>query len=144
MKPRIEKLDVEHAPAVAACDARCMPGPWSLTSWRSEIEHGSCAGLFRGIQPAVLLGFIAWRQVIDEVEITRLAISPEYRRRGYARRLLEHVAAGRVCFLEVRASAEGAQAFYRACGFVETGRRVGYYGPPMPDDAIVLTRGLGE
>jgi ribosomal-protein-alanine N-acetyltransferase len=40
--------------------------------------------------------------------------------------------------LEVRAGSVGAIAMYGGLGFVEVGRRVGYYGEP-DEDAVVMT-----
>jgi ribosomal-protein-alanine N-acetyltransferase len=39
--------------------------------------------------------------------------------------------------LEVRAGSLGAQRLYAAAGFVEVGRRVGYYDDPM-EDAVLM------
>jgi ribosomal protein S18 acetylase RimI-like enzyme len=43
--------------------------------------------------------------------------------------------------LEVRASNHAARGFYACAGFVETGRRPGYYSDPE-EDAILLARQL--
>jgi [ribosomal protein S18]-alanine N-acetyltransferase len=43
--------------------------------------------------------------------------------------------------LEVRESNHGARAFYSFAGFVETGRRTGYYSEPK-EDAILLSRSV--
>jgi len=44
----------------------------------------------------------------------------------------------RNCLLEVRSNNLEAQGFYEAQGFVESGRRKGYY--PSGEDAILLRR----
>jgi ribosomal-protein-alanine N-acetyltransferase len=43
--------------------------------------------------------------------------------------------------LEVRESNRIAQAFYRASGFIETGRRRGYYADPQ-EDALLMMKGV--
>jgi ribosomal-protein-alanine N-acetyltransferase len=43
--------------------------------------------------------------------------------------------------LEVRASSEAARGLYRALGFVEQGRRRGYYREPV-EDAVLMGVGL--
>jgi len=64
---------------------------------------------------------------------------PEFRRRGVARGLLE--GALRTLkgdfFLEVRASNNTAQEFYKSLGFQEVSQRKGYYASP-PETAIVM------
>jgi len=77
-----------------------------------------------------------------EAEILNIAISPAFRRRGIGRALLSQ-AAGRTLHLEVRASNAGTLAFYRALGFLESGRRRAYYRQP-PEDAILMSRPMSH
>jgi|SRR6185437_4692323 len=87
-----------------------------------------------------VVGFLCARRLsADEWEILNLAVEPNYRRRGVARRLLEWhraVSPGSV-FLEVRESNIGARKFYHSLGFQELSRRVEYYVNP-PEAAIVM------
>lgn len=92
-------------------------------------------------------GFAVWRRTApDEGEILNLAVAPAWRRRGLARRLLEHMIAAastgqaRALFLEVRESKQAARALYRAAGFTEYGRRPRYYSQPV-EAAILMRRG---
>lgn len=93
-----------------------------------------------------IVGWIAFRRVLDEAELLRVAVDPDARRRGVARALLEHGLAvvgehgARECHLEVAAENAAALALYRAFGFREVGRRKGYYG--VGRDALLLTVGL--
>jgi ribosomal-protein-alanine N-acetyltransferase len=72
--------------------------------------------------------------VDEEAELETIAVAAEGQRRGMGRCLMEALAeelkaAGvRRIFLEARASNEAAEGLYRALGFIETGRRRGYYG----------------
>jgi ribosomal-protein-alanine acetyltransferase len=92
-------------------------------------------------------GFIIGGVVVPDSEIESVAVRPEMQRRGIARRLLGGFAdAARelgcsLFLLEVRASNQPARAFYAALGFVETGRRPGYYANPG-EDAVLMGRGL--
>jgi [ribosomal protein S18]-alanine N-acetyltransferase len=73
-----------------------------------------------------------------EREILNLAVAPRYRGMGIATALLKHeLSLEGTHFLEVRESNLAAQSLYRKCGFIETGRRVGYYEFP-PEAAIVM------
>jgi [ribosomal protein S18]-alanine N-acetyltransferase len=86
------------------------------------------------------LGFLVIRSVMaDEYEVLNLAVDLSMRRRGVARRLLEHALAQRhgAWFLEVRESNSGAIEFYAALGFQRAGRRANYYRDP-PEAAIVM------
>ena len=76
------------------------------------------------------------------VQILKVGVHPAWRRRGIARELLARVAAdardlgAAVCSLEVRASNEGARAFYEALGFRSLGARPRYYSDG--EDALIL------
>ena len=85
-------------------------------------------------------GFAAARQVADgEFEILNLAVAPEFRRQGIARKLLEALFQDShgTFFLEVRESNQAAQMCYKSLGFQLVGRRPGYYESP-PEAAIVM------
>lgn len=90
-----------------------------------------------------VLGYCVLRRAAGEVEIHNVAVAPEVRRRGLARRLLGVVlawaarAGAERALLEVRAGNAPAQALYEGLGFREVGRRPGYYSQPA-DDALVL------
>ena len=80
-----------------------------------------------------MLGFIASRKVLDEAEVLTIAVASEHRRKGVAAALLEdhlfHLAMERVrhLFLEVDEGNVAARSLYARFGFVEKGRREGYY-----------------
>jgi ribosomal-protein-alanine N-acetyltransferase len=79
----------------------------------------------------------------DELKINNIAVDRGARRQGVGRWLLvsllaEAISRGcRSATLEVRPSNEAALALYRDFGFVELGRRKGYYAAEG-EDAIVM------
>ena len=94
------------------------------------------------------LAYICFWVVAGEIHLMNLAVHPEERRRGYARRLLETMLMnGRsLCatqaWLEVRSSNKVAQALYRSMGFRKMGRRPGYYRDTQ-EDGILMSLELG-
>ena len=92
-------------------------------------------------------GFILIRVVADEAEILTLAVRPAARREGLGARLVEAAvvrAAARGAermFLEVAEDNVAARALYARTGFVEAGRRRGYYARAdgSREDALVLS-----
>tara|TARA_A100001391_G_scaffold78331_1_gene50596 strand:+ start:62183 stop:62644 length:462 start_codon:yes stop_codon:yes gene_type:complete len=94
-------------------------------------------------------GFALLRQAADEEELLLLAVSPEHRRKGVGRRLLElAMAEARArgsahLFLEMR-DGNPAEHLYREFGFEQIGRRPGYYrgAADGPIDAVTFAKHL--
>ncbi|SPE22363.1 GCN5-related N-acetyltransferase [Candidatus Sulfopaludibacter sp. SbA3] len=85
-------------------------------------------------------GFLAARSIdAGECELLNLAVSPDFRRQGVARALIQALTRGyqRTIFLEVRESNEAARKLYKSMGFQEIGTRPAYYDFP-PEAAIVM------
>jgi ribosomal-protein-alanine N-acetyltransferase len=127
-----------------------------LSRWGWEAYHAELAQARNSVMLVALLregsecssmqrvkGFIAARLVADELHINNVAVRPDYRRAGVARKLLETALnegarrGARTAFLEVRAGNHPAQALYARCGFKATGRRPDYYTHPL-EDALVM------
>ncbi len=75
-----------------------------------------------------VVGFVAYRVVLDEGEILNLAVEAAARRQGVAAALLGAVRPlAAEWFLEVRESNVGARSLYERLGFALCGRRTRYY-----------------
>ena len=92
-------------------------------------------------------GFSLHRAISDEAELLLLAVSPEFRRRGIGRMLLDHFletarnrGASRV-HLEVR-EGNPAVIMYRSAGFGVAGRRRKYYRGRFGGEFDALTLSL--
>ncbi len=78
------------------------------------------------------VGFLLWRQILDEGEILSLGILPEWRRRGIAESLLRDALAEggkaglRRLFLEVAEANRAAYDLYAKLGFSPCGDRPNY------------------
>ena len=138
---RIRVAAPSDVPYVVALERRVFTDPWS------EDSFGTAPGVLFLIAECreERVGYVILRHVADEAEVLNLAVHSDHRRRGVGRALLEHAldwAEGRgvgCCYLEVRASAMGAQAFYRTLGFQPVGRRSAYYDHPV-EDAVIYGR----
>jgi len=77
-------------------------------------------------------GFYLARRIVDEEELLLLAVAPEYRRHGFATRLMEHLLGNaadhgvRRVFLEMREDNEAGH-FYSRLDFQKVGLRRDYY-----------------
>jgi ribosomal-protein-alanine N-acetyltransferase len=91
-------------------------------------------------------GMILARVAADEVEVLTLAVAPEARHQGLARRLLDAAITlaaargARTAFLEVSVSNQAARALYAGAGFTPAATRRRYYADGS--DALVLRRTL--
>lgn len=89
------------------------------------------------------LGFVIVHMTGDEAEILEIAVSPECRRLGVGRTLMQRAAQTAVergceaLFLEVRDSNAAARRLYTGMGFVPVGLRKRYYRD-NGEDAIVM------
>lgn len=134
-------------PAVLAIERASFPVPWSSATFRSLLRRRD-AHLWVAERAGEVVGYAAVWVVLDQAELGDLAVTTASRRQGIGTRLLETVV-GRLAelgvrelFLEVRESNRDAQRLYTRHGFVEVGRRTGYYSSPR-EDALVLQRPIG-
>ena len=137
-----------EAARLAAIHAEAFdrPGdtPWSAAAFADLLIQ---AGVF-AVEAAD--GFILMRAVADEAEILTLAVRPAARRGGLGGRLVGEgvlAAAARGAtrvFLEVAEDNVAARALYERTGFVEAGRRPGYYAAADGGrrDALLLALNL--
>lgn len=132
----------------AALHARCFDSAWNDTAIAEIlVMPGSFGALAQiGDQP---VGLVIALAVGTEAEILTLAVLPESRRRGVARRLLAWVV-GRLSevncqrlLLEVAEDNAAARTLYAKLGFAEVGRRPSYYRRfGGTTAAVVLARAL--
>jgi ribosomal-protein-alanine N-acetyltransferase len=121
-----------------------LPRPWSAQEFR-DLLAAPRVFLLTLDDRALLMGQV----VADEAELLTVAVLPEARRQGLGRRLVADFLdearrrGAAAAFLEVAAGNAAARALYARAGFVESGRRRGYYhGPGGSDDAVVMRRAL--
>ena len=134
----------DDASGIADIEAATFPDPWDFRSVTDLIttEGAMC---FTARDGDRVVAYVIGRLIAPEGEIYRVAVDPDYRRRGIAYRLLDYAvktSRGKgleSLFLEVRSMNHPAISLYRAYGFVEVGRRKGYYRDPT-DDAIIMLK----
>ena len=145
---RLVPMQLEDLEAVVDIEQQSFTAPWSRATFLSELENTREARLLVarvGADPGTVVGYIAYRRVIDEMHVVLIAVHPAWRRRGIARALLceameqaRHRACGKAT-LEVRVSNTAAQQLYYRLGFAPVGVRPKYYTRPT-EDALILWR----
>ena len=144
----------ERAAEIAQLHAKLFKPAWDAEAIRSLLEHPAATSLLAVAgppgAPKAVIGFVIGQLAADEAEILSIGVSPDWQRVGLATGLLQGLAraarrgdAKRI-FIEVAEDNAAALALYRKLGFVETGRRKGYYertnGPAV--DALTLVLAL--
>ncbi len=132
------------ADELAAIHARAMAMPWDR-----EVFAG-----FLAAKGAILTtsgkGFALGRIAADEVELLALAVDPDQRRQGHARRCLRafeikaQKAGANRAFLEVSGENAAAISLYLNMGYARSGLRKGYYRglDGSRTDAILMEKSL--
>ena len=87
-----------------------------------------------------IVGFLAVQVVMEEMEITNLAVKPEFRSKKIASALMEQINNfSGTLFLEVRKSNKLAQNLYKKYNFEAFYTRKNYYSHPT-EDAILMRK----
>ncbi|MDQ3880912.1 MAG: ribosomal protein S18-alanine N-acetyltransferase [Chloroflexota bacterium] len=132
-------------PAVHAIERRSFSTPWPANAFEEELTRNRMAHYVVARVDGVIAGYAGLWMIVDEGHITTFSVDPSWRRRGIGQRMLLHLVdlsrrlgATRMT-LEVRVSNVAAQALYAKFGFVETGRRRGYYSDDGEDALVMAT-----
>ena len=159
---RMEKRDI---PQVVEIEKLCFTEPWSEADYKESLllpyasyyvaefvpqdsvgtgtagpafpEQSAEAGGTAG--DSAILGMCGLRLILDEGEITNVAVRPAWRGQGIARLMLANLleegrrAGGTAFTLGVRAGNAPAIALYEGLGFRYEARRPGFYTKPVED-----------
>jgi len=144
---RIEPMTVAHLDSVLALEEELFPdGPWTREMFRQELEDLSMSRPAVALVGDTVVGYMATWFLRDEVHLLNLGVSPGHQRKGYARRMVEHligqarIGNRELITLEVRAGNEAARRLYTSLGFLEVALRRGYY--ESGEDAVVMVLDL--
>lgn len=140
----VRALRGEDLPEVLEIERTGYSFPWTEAVFRDCFRPD-----YRlwGIQiSASLVGYAVVAYMADEAHLLNICVSTGCRRSGLARHLLRHLVREAArdgmtrILLEVRVSNNSATGLYLAEGFVEIGRRPGYYPSSSGrEDARVLS-----
>ena len=138
------KMTQVHISQVAQLEAQCFSMPWSEASIAGELSNPLALWIVATDADKVL-GYVGSQSVLGEADMMNLAVCADARRSGIGKELVNTL----VCCLkeaqvnsltlEVRASNQPAIALYLGLGFVQVGRRPGYYKNPK-EDALILRK----
>lgn len=140
----IEPMRRRHVRAILDIEQQVYPKPWTSGVFTSEIDQVRFGSRYYviGVAGTRLVGYGGLLFAADEAHVTNIAVDPNRRREGFARRILGHLAetaierGAQALTLEVRVSNEAALGLYRDFGFAPAGIRQRYY--ENSEDALVM------
>lgn len=158
----IDPMTEADLPVVAETEQRACPHPWSLGNFRDSLTTGYPAFMLtsppyatdpdqpRTTMGRTLLGYWVAMRGVDEMHLLNITVAPEHRRHGWARTMMQALAAQAMAeglhwlWLEVRVSNLAAQALYNQMGFLTVGKRKQYYPTTagQREDALVMSLNL--
>lgn len=145
----ISNMDYSHLEAVARIEEESFSTPWSINAFRDAIDSPNYEYVVACEEDGTVLGYAGMQVVLDEAEITNIAVSESARGNGIAHNMLE--ALYRLCVrrgviylhLEVRQSNAPARHLYEKNGFNIDGVRKNFYDRPK-EDAVLMTKIMEE
>jgi ribosomal-protein-alanine N-acetyltransferase len=151
----IRPLGPFDAELAAALHAACFPDdPWDAAAFGHLLTSPGLFGLLLVAGPPDApepAGLALARTVADEAEIITIGVIPAYRNNGQGAALLHAVLVqsrdrnAESMFLEVAEDNKSARQLYERHGFIEIGRRPGYYRRGRDRiAALVLRRNLNS
>ena len=153
----VRVLHAADLPKVALLEQEVQLDPWTRTQVL-EIAPLLDSEEYTGAvveQAGNLVAYVIARTIFDECEILSVGVVREMQGRGLGKlvltQLFGHLSAQIVIVhLEVRVSNLAALKLYEGLGFVEVGRRKGYYAPistatkPEREDARLMSKRFAQ
>ncbi|MGM0123905.1 ribosomal-protein-alanine acetyltransferase [Enterococcus sp. AZ194] len=124
-------------------DAYEHGSPWSFQQFEADLNQQQSYYVVLE-EDQQIIGFVGCNLVLDEAEITNVAVLKNAQGKGFARKLLHELIAQLKeqdtfqVFLEVRCSNTAAQNLYKSEKFRSLGIRKSYYQHPC-EDAMIMS-----
>lgn len=131
---RFELLSYENIDAVWELEKKCFDEPWTYKMFESELDNNISVYIVAiDEDDNSVVAYAGVWLMYDFGDITNIAVHPDYRREGIAKKMLSMVAdickekgIERLC-LEVKENNIPAIEFYKSFGFTSDGVRKRYY-----------------
>ena len=136
-------LQAFHLPAVAELETLCFAQPWSENALTMLTQSGNF-GIVALTHEGRLIGYGGMLTVLDEGQITNIAVHPEFRRMGVGKAVLSAMISQAEqqgiteISLEVRVSNLAAKELYLQVGFEIAGVRKHFYSHPTEDGLVMV------
>ncbi|WP_291327663.1 ribosomal protein S18-alanine N-acetyltransferase [Desulfovibrio sp. UCD-KL4C] len=137
----IIEVGLESIDEVRKLESVCFDYHWTEEQFKLGLERRAFY-ILGYVLEGLLVGYLAYSMVLDEMEVLNLGVHPDYRKHGIARELM--LALLKQCrdadivkgLLDVKKSNIPAISLYESLGFKQVGVRKKYY-PDTNEDAIL-------
>ena len=139
----IRKANPDDCDSIVNLENECFATPWSRKSILTDLENNSNAYYYVAVDGTVI-GYIGMWLVLEDAQITNLAVTKESRNQGVGISLVNYLCeevkkmGGRNITLEVSDKNTLAISLYSKLGFIPVSKRVGYYSYNDSDAIIML------
>ena len=139
----MEENDIKD---VVQLDEHLFSLSWSQESFTKEFEN-PISTVYVTTHKNKIMGYGVIWTFVDELEIVKIAIAPDYRQLGIASWMLKHIFKQAQsqnmlrAFIEVRVSNKSAIQLYKKFRFTNDRIRKDYYSSPK-EDALLMTANL--
>lgn len=136
-------MKAEHIDEVLTVEETCFHIPWTRADFQREINENKMAIYRVALINGKIVGYAGMWHVVNEGQITNVAVLPEYRRCGIGNAIMEEFIKIAQDYqmigitLEVKISNLPAQKLYTKFGFKPEGFRKNYY-KDTNEDAIIM------
>lgn len=143
------RMEEDDLPDVLKIENLSYSKPWNVSSFKGEIDNRPISNAYVIVYRPLnkVIGYIIYWHVEKEIQISNIAVSPDFRMMGIAEAVIRQVivqikkeGAGFV-LLEVRPSNYAARSLYNKLGFKVLGIRRNYYIDPR-EDAMLMGKSL--
>ena len=149
MNLTIIELGIIHLNDCVDLDQKSLNGLWTKSQWEKELTDPKriCIGVLE-LQTKKLLGLCSAWLVLEELQITFIAVNPIHHRQGIGRLLLSELIKRSKSLqanqinLEVKYNNKPAKAFYKSMGFKTVGHRSKFYKDGS--DALILNKQINN
>lgn len=146
--PTVRPMAEGDIETVQELEKQCFPDAWSGALLLEMLKSPWDEAWILTTESGETAAYANFRFLAGEGELMRIAVFPEFRGRGYSRKLMERLvkSAGEQkandLTLEVRAGNQTAINLYEAYGFRTEAVRKNYYHDPEEDALLMWVHGL--
>lgn len=143
---RFRYMAIEDIDAILEVEVATFTMPWSKSAFYNELISNRFATYVVVEVDHKVVGYCGVWVIIDEAQITNIALLPQYRGQKIGEALMRtgmqfaRMRGARKMSLEVRVSNEPAQGMYRKLGFQPGGLRKNYYTDDHEDALVMWVR----